>query len=98
MIELLPFREVSPSGHRRYVSTTYSNFFANMAALGAMALVFWIGLAIIAFILSAFVTSLYVRLVIRFMRKSLDREYRYLRGDYQEYGSKRAPNTVPRNW
>lgn len=52
----------------------------------------------IGFIASAFIMSLYVRLVIRFMRRSLDREYRYLRGDYNEYGSKRTPNTVPRNW
>ncbi len=63
-----------------------------------LALVLWIVLAIIGFVASAFVSSLFVRLVIRFMRKSLDREYRYLRGDYTAYGSKRPPNTVPRDW
>jgi hypothetical protein len=47
---------------------------------------------------SAFIMSLFVRLVIRFMRKSLERECRYMRGDHTDFGTKRAPNTAPRNW
>ena len=73
-------------------------YIPSLAGIGALALVLWAVLVIVGFIMSAFVTSLFVRLVIRFMRKSLDREYRYLRGDYTAYGSKRAPNTVPRDW
>ena len=74
------------------------NYISALAGFGVLALVLWVILAIVGFIMSAFLTSLFVRLVIRFMRKSLDREYRYLRGDYTAYGSKRAPNTVPRDW
>lgn len=74
------------------------NYIPSLAGIGVLALVLWVVLVIVGFIMSAFVTSLFVRLVIRFMRKSLDREYRYLRGDYTAYGSKRAPNTVPRDW
>ena len=74
------------------------NYISALAGFGVLALVLWVSLAIVGFIVSAFLTSLFVRLVIRFMRKSLDREYRYLRGDYTAYGSKRAPNTVPRDW
>ena len=75
-----------------------SNYISAIAGFGVLAIVLWVILAIVGFIVSAFLTSLFVRLVIRFMRKSLDREYRYLRGDYTAYGSKRAPNTVPRDW
>ena len=74
------------------------NYIPALAGFGVLALVLWVVLAIVGFVVSAFLTSLFVRLVIRFMRKSLDREYRYLRGDYTAYGSKRAPNTVPREW
>ena len=74
------------------------NYIPALAGFGVLALVLWVVLAIVGFVVSAFLTSLFVRLVIRFMRKSLDREYRYLRGDYTAYGSKRAPNTVPRDW
>ena len=74
------------------------NYIPALAGFGVLALVLWVVLAIVGFVVSAFLTSLFVRLVIRFMRKSLDREYRYLRGDYTTYGSKRAPNTVPREW
>ena len=74
------------------------NYIPSLAGIGVLALVLWVVLVIVGFIMSAFVTSLFVRLVIRFMRKSLDREYRYLRGDYTAYGSKRAPNAVPRDW
>ena len=74
------------------------NYIPALAGFGVLALVLWVVLAIVGFIVSAFLTSLFVRLVIRFMRRSLDREYRYLRGDYTAYGSKRAPNTVPRDW
>ena len=74
------------------------NYISDLAGFGVPVLVLWLVLVIVGFIMSAFVTSLFVRLVIRFMRKSLDREYRYLRGDYTAYGSKRAPNTVPRDW
>ena len=71
------------------------NYISALAGFGVPVLVLWLVLVIVGFIMSAFVTSLFVRLV---MRKSLDREYRYLRGDYTAYGSKRAPNTVPRDW
>ena len=74
------------------------NYIPALAGFGVLTLVLWVVLVIVGFIMSAFVTSLFVRLVIRFMRKSLDREYRYLRGDYTAYGSRRAPNTVPRDW
>jgi len=74
------------------------NYFSAIAGVGVLVLILWIVLVVVGFIVSAFVMSLFVRLVIRFMRKSLDREYRYLRGDYTHYGSKRAPNTVPRDW
>ena len=74
------------------------NYISALAGFGVLALVLWVILAIVGFVITAFLTSLFVRLVIRFMRKSLDREYRYLRGDYTAYGSKRAPNTVPRDW
>lgn len=74
------------------------SYISALAGVGLLAFVFWVVLAIISFVVSAFLASLFVRLVIRFMRKSLDREYRYLRGDYTAYGSKRAPNTVPRDW
>lgn len=75
-----------------------SNYLPALAGVGILALILWIVLAIIGFVASAFVMRLFVRLVIRFMRKSLDREYRHLRGDYADYGSKRTPNTVPRHW
>ena len=74
------------------------NYIPALAGFGVLALVLWVVLTIVGFVVSAFLASLFVRLVIRFMRKSLDREYRYLRGDYTAYGSKRAPNTVPRDW
>ena len=74
------------------------NYIPALAGFGVLALVLWVALAIISFVVSAFLTSLFIRLVIRFMRKSLDREYRYLRDDYTAHGSKRAPNTVPRDW
>ncbi len=75
-----------------------SNYFPVIAGAGILALVLWLVLVIVGFVVSAFLTSLFVRLVIRFMRKSLDREYRYLRGDYTAYGSTRPPNAVPREW
>ncbi len=74
------------------------NYIPALAGFGVLALVLWVVLAIIGFVVSAFLTNLFIRLVIRFMRKSLDREYRYLRGDYTAHGTKRAPNTVPRDW
>jgi hypothetical protein len=49
---------------------------------GLAALAIWIVVGVGGFVLSAWLVSLYVRLVIRFMRKSLDREYRYMRGNY----------------
>ncbi len=74
------------------------SYISALTGVGLLALVLWVVLAIIGFVVSAFLASLFARLVIRFMRKSLDREYRYLRGDYTAHGSKRAPNTVPRDW
>jgi hypothetical protein len=76
----------------------YPNYLPALAGAGMLALILWIVLAFVGFVISAFIMNLFVRLVIRFMRKSLDREYRYMRGDYTDYGTRRAPNTVPRNW
>ena len=74
------------------------NYFSAIAGVGVLVLILWIVLVVVGFVVSAFVMSVFVRLVIRFMRKSLDREYRYLRGDYTPYDSKRAPTNVPRDW
>jgi phosphate/sulfate permease len=74
------------------------NYFSALAAGGLFIVILWIVVAVVGFVISAFLASLYVRLIIRFMRKSLDREYRYMRGDYTRGGSNRVPNTVPRDW
>jgi hypothetical protein len=42
--------------------------------------------------------SLYLRLVIRFSRKTLDREYRYMRGDYRSVTVPANQIGNPRNW
>jgi len=47
---------------------------------GLLALLVWIGVVIVGFIVSAFLASLWIRLVITFMRKTLDREYGLARG------------------
>ena len=46
---------------------------------GILGLAVFIGLVVAAFVASAFIASLWVRLVITFMRKTLDREYGRLR-------------------
>ena len=53
-----------------------------IAGYGGMAILFWIVLLVGGFILSAWIMGLYVRLILKFSRKALDREYRYMRGDY----------------
>lgn len=53
-----------------------------IAGYGGLAILFWIVLLVGGFILSAWIMSLYVRLILKFSRKALDREYRYMRGDY----------------
>lgn len=53
-----------------------------IAGFGGFAILIWVALLVGGFILSAWIMSLYVRLVISFSRKALDREYRYMRGDY----------------
>jgi hypothetical protein len=71
-----------------------------IASFGAVAFVIWIVLAVLGFVVSAFITSLYLRLVIRFSRKALDREYRYMRGDYYAPPSNTTGATQrdPRSW
>jgi phosphate/sulfate permease len=67
---------------------------------GILALVIYIAIIIVGFIISAFIAALWIRLIIRFMRKTLDREYRYMRGDYFTDQRPRAdqPPVGPRNW
>lgn len=71
---------------------------------GAGAFVFiivvYIALIAIGLVVGAWLMSLYIRLIIRFMRKTLDREYRYMRGDYFTDQRPRAdrPPTGARGW
>jgi hypothetical protein len=52
------------------------------ATVGLSAFIIWAIVMVGGFFLSAWIVSLYVRPVIRFLRRTLDREYRYNRGDY----------------
>jgi hypothetical protein len=56
--------------------------FAAGAGVAVVLVVVYLLMLAVGFVVSAWVTSLFIRLVIRFMRKPLDREYRYMRGDY----------------
>lgn len=56
--------------------------FAAGAGIAIVLVVVYLLVLAVGFVASAWVTSLFIRLVIRFMRKPLDREYRYMRGDY----------------
>lgn len=74
-----------------------NNPFPAIAGAGAIIFVIWIVVAVGGFILSAWLMSLYLRLIIRFSRKTLDREYRYLRGDYFTPASSQR-QAGPRSW
>lgn len=71
-----------------------------IAGFGIIAIFIWIVVAVGGFILSAWLMSLYFRLVIRFSRKTLDREYRYMRGDYSSLPAApvRQNGSSPRDW
>ena len=56
--------------------------FAAGAGIAFVLVVVYLLVLAVGFVVSAWVTSLFIRLVIRFLRKPLDREYRYMRGDY----------------
>ncbi len=71
---------------------------ATLFGFGIFGLVLWVALLVGGFFLSAWVFSLYIRLVIRFLRKTLDREYRYMRGDYSDKYVAQAGRDNPRNW
>jgi hypothetical protein len=71
---------------------------ALFAGFGILAIIIWIVVAVGGFILSAYLMSLYLRLVIRFSRKTLDREYRYMRGDYRSVTVPANQGGNPRNW
>lgn len=73
-------------------------FPALFAGFGILAIIIWIVVAVGGFILSAYLMSLYLRLVIRFSRKTLDREYRYMRGDYRAVTVPTNQGSNPRNW
>lgn len=74
------------------------NALSALAGFGAVAFVIWIVLAVLGFVVSAFLMSLYVRLVIRFSRKALDREYRYMRGDYYSGPAPTGAQRDARSW
>jgi hypothetical protein len=50
-----------------------------LVGTGIVGLLISIGVVIVGFVISAFITSLWVRLIIAFMRKTLDREYGRMR-------------------
>jgi hypothetical protein len=72
--------------------------------VGAGAFVFFIvvylAIAAIGLVVGAWLVSLYIRLIIRFLRKTLDREYRYMRGDYftDQRPSADRPPSGARGW
>jgi hypothetical protein len=71
---------------------------ASLFGIGIVGLLLWVVLAVGMFFLSAWVFSLYIRLVIRFLRKTLDREYRYMRGDYSDRYVAQLRRDDPRSW
>lgn len=76
-----------------------SDVFPFAAGSGLVGLALFVGLIIGGFVLSAWIMSLYLRLVIRFSRRTFDREYRYMRGDYGTRPESRSvPTYVPPNW
>jgi hypothetical protein len=75
-----------------------NNPFPAIAGAGVVIFFVWAVVAVGGFILSAWLMSLYLRLVIRFSRKTLDREYRHMRGDYFTTSTSSQPQAGPRNW
>lgn len=51
----------------------------SLVGTGIAGLLITIGVVIAGFVISAFITSLWIRLIITFMRKTLDREYGRMR-------------------
>jgi hypothetical protein len=93
-----------------YEADVLSNTFRVMGNLGmalgagAGAIVFiiviYVVMVAIGLVVGAWLMSLYIRLIIRFLRKTLDREYRYMRGDYftdQRPSADRPPSRA-RGW
>ena len=61
-----------------------------LVGTGIVGLLVTIGFAVLAFVASAFITALWVRLIITFMRKTLDREYGRMRMASLGYAPGRA--------
>ena len=74
------------------------DFLAPIAGAGIVAFIFFLAFLVVGFVISAWIMNLYTRLVLRFMRKSLDREYRYMRGDYSNAGRAVQRASGPRDW
>jgi hypothetical protein len=74
------------------------DFLAPFVGAGIVALIFSLVILVLGFIVSAFVMSLYIRMVIRFMRRSLDREYRYMRGQYPAPAPRVERGPSPQDW
>ena len=66
----------------RYVGFMNSDAVIGVAGYGGLAILFWIVLLVRGFILSAWIMHFYVRLILKFSHRALDREYRYMGGDY----------------
>ena len=77
----------------------FDDAFPAVAGFGLIALLVWAGVIVGGFVLSAWIMSLYLRLVIHFSRKTLDREYRFMRGDYSSSSKSASVRQAgPRNW
>lgn len=59
---------------------TWDTFIATFLTGGLIGGLVVVGGAVVGFVLSAWITSLWVRLIITFLRKTLDREYGRMRG------------------
>ena len=89
---------------RQFVSVGgMGNLGTDLAAgsiLAVLLIVLYIAAAVVGFVVSAWIMSLYIRLVLRFLRRTLDREYRYARGDYSMDSHPRVSQRQagPRDW
>ena len=80
---------------------------STVAGTGILGLLVTIGVAALAFVISAFFTALWVRLILVFMRSALDREYARMRvasapgtarGASSFGGPPLRDGTGPRDW
>ena len=81
---------------------------STVAGTGILGLLVTIGFAALAFVISAFFTALWVRLILVFMRSALDREYARMRMASAAPGTARVASsfggpplrdgTGPRDW